>query len=381
MTFLQPLYLFFSAIYAIFIIVLFYGWHKIKLSKKNSSKENHHYLQPFFSVIIPIRNEAQNLPTLLQILKQQTFSNTAFEVIIINDHSTDDSLNIVQQWIQHFPTIRLLHLQDLEQNGKKSAITYGISQAKGKWIVTTDGDCLPTKNWLSIIYNYILDNPQIVCISAPVRMSVAPKANFLATFQAIDFASLIGTGAACISFAKPTMCNGANFVYQKAVFEEVNGFVGNLHIASGDDEFLLKKIHQQYPTQIGFLKNVESIVSTPTQPSWKAFLQQRKRWSSKWNLHGWGVKILALFIFFYHCIAVTNLFITFFLPHYLTSCLLFWGIKILIEFWFLGSILWFLGNKKLLIWLPVASLCYPFYAVLMGILSNLGGYEWKGRNY
>jgi biofilm PGA synthesis N-glycosyltransferase PgaC len=373
--------LFFGAIYTIFIIVLFYGWQKIKLSKKNTTVENNPQSTPFFSVIIPIRNEAQNLPALLQVLSQQTLDSTYFEVIIVNDHSTDDSVNIIQQWIRNFPNIYLLQLQNLAQSGKKNAITYGISQAKGKWIVTTDGDCLPTKNWLSSMYNYMLENPQMVCISAPVRMTITPQANFLAIFQAIDFASLIGTGAACIAIAQPTMCNGANFVYQKAVFEAVNGFSGNLHVASGDDEFLLKKIAQQYPQQIGFVKNVASIVSTPTQPSWSAFLQQRKRWASKWILHGWKVKILALFVFLFHFVALFSLFIPFFEPTYLPISGYFWLTKWGLEQLFLGSVLHFLGDKKLQKWIPLASLFYPFYAVFMGIISNIGGYHWKDRNY
>src|SRR5687767_7928834 len=116
--------------------------------------------EPFISVIIPIRNEQSNLKTLTDSLKQQAYPSSRFEVIIVDDHSTDDSWNILQAISSAPIRIRSIKLAD-EISGKaqikahkKLAIEKGIDLAEGELIVTTDADCVFDPKWLSYIVSY-----------------------------------------------------------------------------------------------------------------------------------------------------------------------------------------------------------------------------------
>src|SRR5213075_2078285 len=120
-------------------------------------------------------------------------------------------------------------------------------------------------------------------ISGPVKLEEGNS--LFGKMQVTEFASLIGTGAASIGFGMPNMCNGANLAFEKAAFVAVNGYAGNDKIASGDDEFLMHKIHSQFPGSVCFLKNPKAIVRTNVQQSLSGFLSQRIRWASKWKFY------------------------------------------------------------------------------------------------
>ena len=105
--------------------------------------------------------------------------------------------------------------------------------------------------------------------------------NLLERFQSLDFCGMMGITGAGIHKKYLLMGNGANLAYEKAVFEEVGGFEGIDHLASGDDILLMQKIAKVYPEQLVFVKNLEAVINTTAQPTWRAFIQQRVRWASK----------------------------------------------------------------------------------------------------
>ena len=170
---------------------------------------------------------------------------------------------------------------------------------------------------------------------------------------------------------KPNMCNGANIAYTKAVFEEVKGFAGNEHLASGDDEFLMHKIATVYPDKVIFNMDENAIVYTKSQPDFSHFYQQRKRWASKWKYYkDWKVGVLAVFIFAVNLGMIYSI-LTY---NYLNLIL-----KCLPEFVFLCLIISYLGYKDKIKYIPIVQIIYPFYVVFFGIISQGKGYNWKGR--
>ena len=177
------------------------------------------------------------------------------------------------------------------------------------------------------------------------------------------------------------MCNGANIAYTRQVFEEVNGFVGNEHLASGDDEFLMHKIAQKYPTDIHFLKAKSAIVRTKVQENFQSFFQQRRRWASKWSHYQqFSTTALAIYIFLVNFLLIftfTNWVIGIYSLKYLFEIFV---LKCGIESLFLAIVLQFLGHSKKIIWIPVIQIIYPFYVVFFGIIAQFNQkYSWKGR--
>lgn len=359
-------------IYAFFTLLLIIFWVKIpRLNKKQRSYSYNHKI----SIIISARNEEENILVLLQSLSKQTYQN--FEVILIDDASTDNTANIIQNFEANF-LLTLLQRTSEErgQSPKKEAISLGISKAKGSWIVTTDADCEVPQNWLRDIV-HVIHTQKVKLISALV--SFHKEKSFFEKLQTIEFASLVGSGAVSMYLNAPNMCNGANLSYEKKTFYEVGGFEGIAHIASGDDELLLQKIAQKYPKQIYFLKSKTTIVRTKAQKTIRDFYQQRKRWASKWKFYkDLRSKFLAVFIFLINFGLILGFTLCFLGKYSLKMLLIQIFTKFGIEIVYLTLVLQYLGKTRFIILIPILQILYPFYVVFFGVMANISkGYEWK----
>lgn len=338
------------------------------------------------SVIIPVRNEAENIKNLLEDLEKQTYPKALFEVIVADDSSTDDTLKIVKEFKEKsFINLIINELGDIERNSspKKRAINSSIQLAQGELITTTDGDCRVKPEWLETIANFYEENHAFL-ISAPVTFETANcqlwTEKLWHTFQTIEFASLVGSGACAMSIKQPNMCSGANLTYKKEVFFEVNGFAGNEDLASGDDEFLMHKVANKYPEKVQFLKSEKAIVETQIQPTIRAFYQQRKRWASKWKYYEKkSISALAVFIFLANFSILLSIICLGFGWINFQEFLVLIFFKFSAEFVFLALILRFLGRFKLILWIPIIQIIYPFYVIFFGLSAQRKGYEWKGR--
>ena len=349
--------------YCLLVIVLWAGWNRA--IRRNSTKD--HLFAPLVSVIIPVRNEEEHIQSLLDDLIRQHYKN--FEVIVVDDHSEDKSLEIISHHLRNNFQVILNRGQ-----GKKSAITTGIAHANGSVIVTTDADCGVLPAWLNTIVGFFGD-PKVMMAFGPVCIHGEA---FFSDIQSIEFASLIGSGAATAALGKPTMCNGANLAYRKHIFYEVDGYQGNETIASGDDEFLMRKIHRAYPDGIRFIGEANAIVSTRPQHSLKSFFQQRVRWAGKWkNNSSWFTISLAVFIVMGQAafmISIGKIFISF------TNTSLFLVItKSFLELCFLFSVSRFLKIRWSWISFFILQLLYPFYVIIIGMAANFFSVFWKGR--
>jgi len=331
------------------------------------------------SVIIPVRNEAANIGVLLDDLGKQSLGRNHVEVIIVDDSSTDSTADIVIDYkALNQIDLKLISLADVPVSSpKKRAITEALKVAAGQFIVTTDGDCRVGKRWLeTIVQTYLQTDAKF--ISGPVTF--LEEENTFEIFQTIEFSSLIGTGASLLEAGHPTMCNGANLAYERTAFEEVGGYAGVDHIASGDDEFLLQKIHLRYGNRICFLKNKDAIVHTRPQENWRAFYRQRIRWASKWAVNKRvATMAVAIFIFLVNLITLIVLIKAISENRMNIGFNTILLMKFLPEFLFLSLIIRFLGKKRLLAYIPLVQLFYPLYVLFFGLTAQRKGYEWKGR--
>jgi cellulose synthase/poly-beta-1,6-N-acetylglucosamine synthase-like glycosyltransferase len=361
--------------YAVFTGFLIYFWTRLKSSPHRTS--------PFrtrLSVIIPVRNEADTIGQLIEDLNDQRYTSSLFEVLVVNDSSTDDTAQIVKSYV-HKSTFHL-KLIDLPAEAnpvspKKRAIDTALREATGELIVTTDGDCRVGPDWLSsIVETYQTQGAKI--ISGPVTFT--REQTLFDHLQTVEFSSLIGSGASSLAAGKATMCNGANLAYEKKVFDEVGGFTGNEMLASGDDEFLFHKIAQRYPDGTYFLKDRRAIVQTTPHRRWEDFFRQRKRWASKWKHYKNPVSIaIAVFVFAANAALILLLLLA--LGGYISWPLagLLFLIKWVPEWFFIGKVLRFLKKKSAIWYIPLVQLVYPFYVTLFGLVAQKPTYVWKGR--
>jgi poly-beta-1,6-N-acetyl-D-glucosamine synthase len=362
------------AMYFVLVLLLITGW-QLAMEKRKDAIHDREKLH-LISVIVPFRDEEKNLSTLLKDLQHQRYGLINFEIILVDDHSSDRSSEMVRTACFNHPHFKLLTLS-AHQQGKKAALTMGIENSQGEIIVTTDADCSLSPDWLTTI-NESFSSEKVMMAIGAVR--IEPDASFFSQLQAMEFASLVGSGAATLSYGIPTMCNGANLAFRKAAFSAVNGYEGNLDIPSGDDEFLMRKIAKKFPNSISFIAENNNVVTTQAQPSLSAFLHQRWRWAGKWK-HNESIptKALAVFIFVFQLsyLLVGLFLIAGWVPMKIGVMLI--STKLLLEFLFLYQVTVFLRLPWR--WSSFFSLqfIYPIYVCWVGLLAQGKQFVWKGR--
>lgn len=353
------------------ILIMFYrsGWKE--LSTFSVTEENPAIK---ISVVIAARNEEENIGRLLDSIRSQTYSNELYEVIVVDDHSTDNTAAIANS----FPFVKLIKLQfDNINSYKKKAIETGIAAASGELIVVTDADCIVPSNWLKTIAAYH-GKTHSVFIAAPVK--IENDSSLLQTFQSLDFMVLQGITAASVQQRIHNMCNGANLAYERKVFFEVNGFTGIDHIASGDDMLLMQKISNRLPGKVSYLLSKETIVTTQPAKTWKEFFQQRIRWASKATNYN-DIKIFsALFlVYFFNCALLALLIAGFWMMKLWIAFLAILIAKIIVELFFIIRVAKFFDQQKLLSLFPFYQPLHIIYTVIAGWFGTFGSFEWKGR--
>jgi cellulose synthase/poly-beta-1,6-N-acetylglucosamine synthase-like glycosyltransferase len=360
----------FVLFYALLIFYYFYHWLHIKEFSGSSDQK------VFISVVVAARNEAKNISNLLNGLVQQTYSSDFFEVIVVDDYSTDNTAEIVKPFLND--RIRLIQ-PDTEsaQSSKKRAIEAGVKAAKGKLIVITDADCIPDKNWLRSIVSFQQKNNSVF-IAAPVRLK--SNSSLLSIFQCLDFIMLQGITAAGVSANMHSMCNGANLAYLRSAFFEVDGFKGIDKLASGDDMLLMYKIWKVYPNRVHYLKNEEAIIETESMQNWKSFFAQRIRWSSKATYYkDWRITLVLFFVYLFNFLFLVLLIAAFWNKYYWQVIFFYLFGKTLIELPFVYSVARFYKQERLTIFFPFLQPLHIFYTIVIGLTSQFGTYEWKGR--
>jgi cellulose synthase/poly-beta-1,6-N-acetylglucosamine synthase-like glycosyltransferase len=335
------------------------------------------------SVLIPARDEATHIDACLRGMLAQRYPPALFEVIVIDDYSSDDTPRIVESFAG--AGIRLLHAHDNPSAAKahahkKLALAWGAAQARGELIVTTDADCLAPPNWLRAIALFF-ETLQPACIAAPVLFH--EEKGTLQRFQALDFLGMMLITGGAIGQGMPYLANGANLAFQRAVFEEIGGYEGIDHIASGDDLFLLHKISAVKGIHaIAFLKNRDAAVRTSPIPNWRAFWRQRLRWAAKARHYSdWRFTLVPALVFLF-CAAIAASFITIFIWGW-PAAALFLGLLALkagADYRMLRIAAQFFEREKLMRSFWPSQFLHLQYILLVGALSVFKRrHEWKGR--
>jgi len=328
----------------------------------------------FMSIIVPARNEEKNIANLLEALQHQDYPSASFEIIVVDDHSSDSTPEIVKR----YPHARLLKLEDDHINSyKKKAIENGIAAASGELIITTDADCIPGPGWLRTIAGF-KERTNALFIVAPVTLH--SNSAFVQVFQAMDFLVLQGITGASVFKKFHSMCNGANLAYERRVFFEVDGFKGIDHIASGDDMLLMHKFAAKYPHKIHYLKSEAAIVSTLPMPTLWSFFNQRIRWASKATYYTdkrifWVLLLVYVFNFVFAVMLVAGFWNHFYWLYLFFAILL----KTLVELPFVLAIAKFFSKQWIVRYFLFFQPLHILYTIFAGFFGQLGSYEWKGR--
>lgn len=366
--------------YAIVIGILAYGFDKIEVFNLQDLKP-----QTTFTVVIPFRNEAENLEQLLNSIFKLNYPKSLFEVVLVDDDSNDASVKIINRYILKKTIdyaqsdIKIIKNKRSSNSPKKDAITCAIAIAKHDWIITTDADCIVPKYWLDA-FDELTQTQQPNCIAAPVTYKTTTS--FFKRFQTLDFLSLQGATIGGFGLQQPFLANGANFGYKLSAFKDVKGFTGNENIASGDDIFLLEKLKQYNPKKVAYLKSNAATVVTKPVRNFKNLVEQRLRWASKTSKNPNGFsKLIGLLIFLGNLVGVALLPLLVFQYITLKTAFYIWVIKLSIDFLLLFKTVRFFKQETVLLSYITSAVLYPFFCVYIVVLSAFKSYRWKDRTY
>lgn len=300
-----------------------------------------------------------------------------FEVIFINDHSTDlGEMNLKELLTQTSLNWKLLSLDT--HSGKKAALQLGVKSAANDIIVTIDADCTVEAHWLKTML-VPFENEQVQMVLGPVMLT---GNRLWQQLQSVEFSTLIGVTGVTAKWGNPVMANGANLAYRKSAFEKVNGFEGIDSTPSGDDELLMNKIRREFGKSIVFNSAPDALVKTSAFENWGKFKNQRLRWASKWKVGLRPMTILTALVVFMVQLAQLSIVGLVFVQ---SDIMLVVSALLPIKFFSELLLISLVGAVyQLRTPIHIFLLCfilYPFYAIYFGIAANFKKFEWKGREY
>jgi poly-beta-1,6-N-acetyl-D-glucosamine synthase len=356
-------------LYVLFILIL-YG------SYTQHREDNNSVDLPEISgvtILIPIRNEAPYIIACIDSIRDNV-TNTPYEILIIDDHSDDDTASLILSK-SYGENVKLLTLTDGE--GKKSAIHYGISQARYEVILCTDGDCIVDQNWIASHVRLLHHHHMVTGWVLPIEDEGA-----ITQMQASDMTATIALTAVGIRDKRFYLANGANMSYRKSAYLKCNGYHEHSQVATGDDIFLIRSMAAE-DYSIGF--NETSIVRTHVPTVWSDFILQRRRWAAKTRTVNDKLVIMIQGFVWLFSLVMVGLYIGGMIKGnlgWVVTAIGIWMVKMGVDYIFIKAI-----HRRLKVefshsQFATSSILYLVYILWVGLYALWPSkYVWKGRSH
>jgi cellulose synthase/poly-beta-1,6-N-acetylglucosamine synthase-like glycosyltransferase len=359
----------FYAVYTLVMLLLLTGW-----LKTSGFSPGQAVCTTFVTVVVPVRDEESNITRLLDCLVSQDFPEKLLEVLVADDHSSDQSATLIRTYAAKYSFIRYLPLE-AEETGKKQAIAKAVRVAAGELIITTDADCAMGPKWLSSMVSFYQTKKPAMIIG-PVMINYGHR--FFGRIQSLEFTSLVATAAGSAGTGMPVMCNGANLAFTRSSYL-ADPDPSDSSYSSGDDILFMLKLKSR-GERVVFLKSPEAMVLTVPCRNIFSLISQRRRWISKSSgYHDYFINLLAVLVFganmtWPFLFALANLF-----PAFWPGFLLALSMKWLADFVLLAPAVSWFRQWNTMPWFFLIQLFYPLYilAVIPGMFGDKG--YWKGR--
>jgi cellulose synthase/poly-beta-1,6-N-acetylglucosamine synthase-like glycosyltransferase len=353
----------FFLIYIIFITVCAFFWVRAKPFQQRKTKKN-----VSLSLVVCCRNEERNLPLLLYSIEMQIADIE--NIIFANDNSNDSTLEILSGFSQKYTNVKVITTNG---TGKKNALRQAIQLSNSNYILCIDADCVVPRNYFLLVNSFLSENQPDLMIGG---VKYANTDVLFKKLQALEFASLIASGAGAALARFPIMCNGANLAFRREAWQRAQNHLVDEEL-SGDDVFLLHFV-KKIRGKILFLKAEESFIGTFPADSFRKFLDQRKRWASKSRSYAdWQTILAAITVFLTNLEIIVLGGISIFIPYVKWIFIALFCIKIVIDSVLLIPFLIFSNQKKLILLIPLLSIIYPFYIAIVPVLGIFGRFGWK----
>ena len=361
-----------SVIYFGKILYFYYGLTKLQHGKNKK--------QYPVTIIIPARNEENNIDTCLNSLLKQKYPSEKMEIIVIDDNSNDGTAAIVREYCIKHPFVKLISLGQCPPgvSPKKRALQKGIDLADGEIIFTIDADCSAPVKWISKMLIHFEDS--VGMVTGLVTFSKNDEKSFFHKIQSLEFLGLTMAGIGSIGVDDPIIANGANLAFRKGAFYEVGGYSGEDHIVSGDDDLLLQKIDRQTNWKIKTTIAPDTYIFTKPVSGFSSFINQRIRWASKGLIYKkipLVLFLISVYIFYLLLLVLTPPALFFYKQF--SFVFIAFLIKLSVDFLFVLKSTDLVGRKDLRKYFLVTEIFQIPYILYVSFVGSLGSFSWKDR--
>jgi len=358
------------------VFFFFLGLFKKRVINK-TEKEN-------VSVIIAARNEEDTIENCLGCLVKQTYPEVLYEVIVVDDGSTDKTNQRVKKYSERYKNIYLYKLENYVPgfSPKKQALNLGISKSKGDIILTTDADCEMGEKWIESMQSNFSRDIGVVAGFSEVKRDGRKK--ILNILQRSDFLSLMSAAAGSINLGIPFAVSGQNLGYRKQAFLDVNGFKDIFDKVSGDDTLLMQLIRKKTNWKVAFNSQPQSFVKTRGEDKFSCFLNQRQRWASNSKTQFFlnkGFFFYLVDVLLFNFCLFSGIVLSFLFNGITFYIILFLLLKFIVEYPVVIKAVRLFRVRDLLKYFPLWFLFEIPYIVYMGFAGNFGKINWKNREY
>ncbi len=363
------------SIYALIITIAIIGFYKLKIKPNSISEKKSN----FISIVSSARNEEETIEFFLYEIIKQDFSKNNFELILIDDHSEDNTYKKAFD-ILETSSLNYQLIKQPNHQGKKKSLALAIEKTRGDVIITTDADVIYRHSlWLKTISNYFRDyNPNMLIM--PIDFKTNTK--LLSIFQITENIALTGITAGYAGIKNAFMCNGANLAFTKTAYNLVNGYHSHFHILSGDDVFLLEGIKKLNPKLVHYTLKKELIVKTAAITNFSNFICQRIRWASKTRYNNNPLNSIIAFTVVIANLIFLALYIAYCKNSILFSYLLILAItKCVFDFLLLFLAANFIERLKYIWWIVPFNAIYWIYALCIALGSIFYKPTWKEKKH
>lgn len=329
------------------------------------------------TVVIPARNEAENIRRCIESVLANDYPAGAVEVIVVDDHSEDQTAEIVASVGSDIDSVCIIRLGDRPGglSGKRSAIEAGIEAATGDIVLLTDADCEAPPTWIRSMVSELGERR---FVSGPVLYR--SDGGWLGALLELEMLGLVAIGAAAIRLGRPNMCNGASIGFRRTTFVDMGGYHGTESLTSGDDELLMHKISRRDPGSVTFCADPTAVVHATAPKGLGELFDQRRRWASK-GLHyrRKSVKAVAVTVFLFNLSLFAGAVTSFWAPWLLLPVAGALALKVAVEWRLFSSAASHFGRRASLADVAAGQVFVIPYVVVIGLAGAFGGYKWKGR--
>lgn len=334
---------------------------------------------PFVSVIVAARDEEEHIQKCIDSLHNQDYPSDRYELIVVDDGSSDRTPEIATNAFRQHRNSRLLRIAPAEHpthSGKPDCIAHGVRKARGEIILLTDADCVVPSTWISSIISCF--EPYVALVAGPVLENA--QSGIFSRIQSLEYLGLTTTAAGLIGADRPIICSGANLAYRTSAFREVNGFGENG--TSCDDETLMLRIYQRGIGSIAFAADKRAVVVTTSDYSFGSFWSRRTRWASKrghYEDKSILFSLLSLYLFFLMllALAIASLMVS--------DVLVFVGLifvwKIYVDYRTLSAGAKIFGASVPMADFFIAELLHVPYIAVAAAAGQIRSFRWKGRTH